>query len=223
MSESIARRYPPVEEILRGKARTADEPFPAAAVRILAARVESFRKRARKAAARHDAGNIHDLRVASRRLREGLALFERLFPPDAYRKHYRSVRRIARRLGDVRNADVARDLCAVLLRETPNPACALALGWLAKRYERDRKAATEHLEETLRPRKIREEGEALATFVRAARIPVENGAGFGPQLPYNVLKSRQAVGRGDHLILSATNTDAAVIAPVTYILELEPI
>ena len=56
-----------------------------------------------------------------------------------------------------------------------------------------------------------------------ALVPVENGAGFGPQLPYNVLKSRQAVGRGDHLILSATNTDAAVIAPVTYILELEPI
>jgi hypothetical protein len=56
-----------------------------------------------------------------------------------------------------------------------------------------------------------------------ALIPVENLAGAGPQLPYNVLKSRQPVGRGDHLILSITNTDAAVAAPTTFIIELEPI
>lgn len=54
-------------------------------------------------------------------------------------------------------------------------------------------------------------------------VPVENLAGAGPQLPYNVLKSRQPVGRGDHLILSATNTDAAVAAVVTFIIELEAI
>jgi hypothetical protein len=54
-----------------------------------------------------------------------------------------------------------------------------------------------------------------------ALVPVENVTGSGPQLPYNVLKSRQPVGRGDHLILSATNTDAAVARVVTFILELE--
>jgi len=56
-----------------------------------------------------------------------------------------------------------------------------------------------------------------------ALVPVENLPGAGPQLPYNVLKSKQAVGRGDHLILSATNTDGAAAASVTFILELEPL
>jgi hypothetical protein len=56
-----------------------------------------------------------------------------------------------------------------------------------------------------------------------ALVPVENLAGAGPQLPYNVLKSRQPVGRGDHLILSAQNTDGAAAAVVTFIIELEPI
>lgn len=56
-----------------------------------------------------------------------------------------------------------------------------------------------------------------------ALVPVENLAGAGPQLPYNVLKSRQPVGRGDHLILAAQNTDGAAAAVVTYIIELEPI
>lgn len=56
-----------------------------------------------------------------------------------------------------------------------------------------------------------------------ALVPVENLAGAGPQLPYNVLKARQPVGRGDHLILSATNTDGAAAAVVTYIIELDPL
>jgi hypothetical protein len=56
-----------------------------------------------------------------------------------------------------------------------------------------------------------------------ALVGQEQSAGAGPQLPYNVLKSRQPVGRGDHLILSATNTDGAVVGVVQVIIELEPI
>jgi hypothetical protein len=56
-----------------------------------------------------------------------------------------------------------------------------------------------------------------------ALVPVENAAGIGPLVPWNLLKARQPVGRGDHLILSAQNTDGAAAAVVTFILELEPI
>lgn len=55
-----------------------------------------------------------------------------------------------------------------------------------------------------------------------ALVGVEQTANAGPQLPYNLLKSRQPVGRGDHLILSATNTDVAA-RNVGFLLELEPI
>lgn len=56
-----------------------------------------------------------------------------------------------------------------------------------------------------------------------AVVPVENLAGAGPQLPYQLLKARQPVGRGDHLILQASNSDGAAAAVVTFILELEPL
>ena len=55
-----------------------------------------------------------------------------------------------------------------------------------------------------------------------AAVGGEGVSGAGPQLPYNVLKSRQPVGRGDHLILSATNITASAIV-LTYLIEVEAI
>lgn len=51
--------------------------------------------------------DIHDLRVASRRMREGLTLFEPCYPPEVMKKSIRRIRRVTRSLGDIRNADEA--------------------------------------------------------------------------------------------------------------------
>jgi hypothetical protein len=56
-----------------------------------------------------------------------------------------------------------------------------------------------------------------------AVVPAEIAANRGPELPENIMLSRQPVGRGDHLILSATNVDAAATGTFTYILELSPL
>jgi hypothetical protein len=55
-----------------------------------------------------------------------------------------------------------------------------------------------------------------------AVIGVEAAAGRGPLLPDDVLLGRQPVARGDHLILSATNTSAGAVV-LTYILSLDPV
>jgi CHAD domain-containing protein len=68
-----------------------------------------------KELARHEAGTrsgedieaLHDMRVASRRLREALEIFQFCFPPKNYDYLYERVRRVTRALGQARNADVA--------------------------------------------------------------------------------------------------------------------
>jgi CHAD domain-containing protein len=49
---------------------------------------------------------VHRMRVASRRLRAGLPVFSRCFPPKTYQKISRGIRRITRDLGDARDLDV---------------------------------------------------------------------------------------------------------------------
>ena len=53
-----------------------------------------------------DADAVHDMRVASRRLREAMRLLGPLYPPRAFRAWYKRVRRITRALGPVRDSDV---------------------------------------------------------------------------------------------------------------------
>ena len=52
-----------------------------------------------------DTEDIHDLRVASRRLREGLTLFAPCYPPARIRRLRKSIRKITDILGDLRNID----------------------------------------------------------------------------------------------------------------------
>ncbi len=68
-----------------------------------------------------DPETIHDVRVASRRLREALAVFRAAIPERRRRRLLDTARRLTRRLGETRNADVG----AALLRE-----------WIARAEER---------------------------------------------------------------------------------------
>jgi len=54
-----------------------------------------------------DPEDIHDLRVASRRMREGLALFAPCYPQESIKRFDKRVKNITRFLGDIRNTDEA--------------------------------------------------------------------------------------------------------------------
>ncbi|MFQ6042085.1 MAG: CHAD domain-containing protein, partial [Candidatus Poribacteria bacterium] len=49
---------------------------------------------------------VHRMRVASRRLRSGFALFEECFPPKRLKRWRKQIRRVTRALGDARYTDV---------------------------------------------------------------------------------------------------------------------
>ncbi|MBU5636768.1 CHAD domain-containing protein [Geomonas sp. Red69] len=78
-----------------------------AASYLLATLREEFFAHWRGAARGFDLDEVHDLRVASRRLREGLALFAPLLPGKKVARLSRRVKRLTTLLGELRNIDEA--------------------------------------------------------------------------------------------------------------------
>ncbi len=72
---------------------------------LLAERGSDFFRCLETAATTYDPVDIHDLRVASRRLREGLSLFSGCYPADRLSYMRKAVRKITAFLGDLRNID----------------------------------------------------------------------------------------------------------------------
>lgn len=98
---------------------------------------------------------LHDLRVASRRLREALALFAPSFPSDEATKLSKRVRKVTRMLGPIRNADEARLFFLEMKQSRPLTDTA-ALDELLCALERERELARSRLAATLRhPRERR--------------------------------------------------------------------
>jgi CHAD domain-containing protein len=56
-----------------------------------------------------DADAVHDMRVASRRLRTAMQTFRPCFPRRSFKEHYERVRAVADALGEVRDRDVILD------------------------------------------------------------------------------------------------------------------
>lgn len=87
----------------------AGTPLGEAATALLLAKAEPLFDLEEAARGGADMDAVHDMRVASRRLREALRLVRPLYPDKAFRKWYRRIRRITRALGPVRDSDVFID------------------------------------------------------------------------------------------------------------------
>jgi CHAD domain-containing protein len=86
---------------------SADEPYGEAAARIVATRAGELREQARGVLDTGDIDRVHDMRVATRRLRAALEVFEPCFPRKPYRRALSEVKRLADGLGERRDRDVA--------------------------------------------------------------------------------------------------------------------
>jgi CHAD domain-containing protein len=74
---------------------------------LLYKRGDDFFLRMDKALKTSDPEEIHDLRVASRRLREGLALFAPCYPAGNIARLVKRIKQVTRLLGEIRNTDEA--------------------------------------------------------------------------------------------------------------------
>jgi CHAD domain-containing protein len=85
---------------------TADLPFAEAAARTLEIRAAELREHAGGVLDTVDIERVHDMRVASRRLRAVLEIFAPAFPPKAHGAALREVKALADALGARRDPDV---------------------------------------------------------------------------------------------------------------------
>ena len=83
---------------------------------LLAGHEEEFFYRWKKVADTFQEDDVHDLRVASRRLREGLALFSPCLPAKRSGRVDKEVKKVTRMLGELRNTDEA---CSFFSALTP--------------------------------------------------------------------------------------------------------
>lgn len=128
-----------------------------------------------------DIERVHDMRVASRRLRAALEVFEPCFPRKPYRRALREVKRLADALGERRDRDMTIRAVRSFGGEMPTadqPGID-ALVELLRAEQLEANEALEPLVGTERLEALRAQLEELAERARPVPAPPagENGAG----------------------------------------------
>ncbi len=79
-----------------------------------------------------DPEELHDVRVASRRLRSAMLVFRSCFTPGQYRRWYSLVSELADALSDARDQDVQAGLIGRLREDLPSDQQAVIDAWLSE-------------------------------------------------------------------------------------------
>ena len=116
---------------------------------VLASRVAMLLKHENDTRQGGDAEALHDMRVASRRLREALEVFAFCFPVKSYDKLARRARLVTRALGELRNADVAIAYFETLRSQSDNVLVKVALEDVLRRLGREQREARRGLQQRL--------------------------------------------------------------------------
>jgi CHAD domain-containing protein len=160
---------------LRVKGLELETPFPAAAAMILRAKARAMFALEKKVRSGKDAEALHDMRVASRRVREAMEIFQSYYEPEAFKEHYRGVRRVTRTLGAARNLDVCIGFFS-RLRKRVEEEEKEALLYLLDRKKKERKRIQKRMIQKLDRLDLRGLRRALRAFFPEIRT---DGAGDG--------------------------------------------
>jgi CHAD domain-containing protein len=125
-----------------------DEPFRSAAGKILWTRFDEMMSLREAALAGKDIEGVHDMRVASRRLRAALEAFRDVFPKSQFRPMLRDVKRLADALGTVRDLDVMLQRLQSDAQGRPEPE-ELVLREMAEEMQTQRTLARRELKATI--------------------------------------------------------------------------
>jgi CHAD domain-containing protein len=100
---------------------TAEVPYAEAAAKIVSVRAAELTEQARGVLDTGDIERVHDMRVATRRLRAALEIFEPCFPTEPFGDALREVKRLADALGERRDRDVAIATLHAFNDQMPGP------------------------------------------------------------------------------------------------------
>jgi len=115
-----------------------------------------------------DVEPLHDMRVATRRLRAALEVFEPCFPTKRHRKALKRVKALADALGERRDRDVAIEFLGGFAGEAPE-ADRAAVEALIGRLREEQRQANEELAPYVAAKRLKKLRRRLRKLVKAAR------------------------------------------------------
>ncbi len=146
----------------------AAETYAAAAARTISVRTEEMIEHSDGVLGLADIEPLHDMRVASRRLRAALEVFEPCFPRKEHRRVLREVRRLADALGERRDRDVTIKAVRGFSAEMPS-ADQPGIDALLERLREEQQQANAELEPLVTREALSELRGRLASLAEAAR------------------------------------------------------
>lgn len=145
-----------------------EEPFSLAAARVVEVRAAEVFEHAEGVLDLGDVERVHDMRVATRRLRAALEVFAPCFPRKRHRKALKRVKALADALGERRDRDVTIGLLESLdgeLREGDRAALAA----LVESQRAEQRLANEALAPFVAPKRLRKLRRRLGELAESAR------------------------------------------------------
>jgi CHAD domain-containing protein len=142
--------------------------FGAAARRVVKVRAKEVCKHSGGVLDLDDVERVHDMRVATRRLRAGLEIFEDCFPRKRHRKALKKVKALADALGERRDADVEIEL----LESLPGEIAAEdreGLRELIEVLRAQQRQANDDLAPFVAPKRLKKLHRRLAKLAKAAK------------------------------------------------------
>ena len=145
-----------------------EEPFAATAARVVGVRAAEVFAHAGGVLDVDDPERLHDMRVATRRLRAALEVFDSCFPRRRHRRALKRVKKLADALGERRDRDVALEFLAGLEEETPE-ADRAGLMALVERLRDEQRQANDDLAPCVARKRLKKLRRRLRRLVKAAK------------------------------------------------------
>jgi CHAD domain-containing protein len=145
-----------------------EEPFAHAAARVVEVRATEVFEHSGDVLDIAEIERVHDMRVATRRLRAALEVFEPCFPAKRHRKALKRVKALADALGERRDRDVAIESLERFAGEVPE-ADRAAVTALVERLRCEQRQANDELAPYVAPKRLKKLRRRLRKLVRAAR------------------------------------------------------
>jgi CHAD domain-containing protein len=145
-----------------------DEAFSLAASRVVEVRAGEVFEHGGGVLDLEDIEPLHDMRVATRRLRAALEVFRPCFPRKSYKRALKRVKALADALGERRDRDVSIAFLARFLEEAPAED-RVPLEVLLAGLREEQRRANEELVPFLAEERLDELREQLGELVGAAR------------------------------------------------------
>lgn len=133
---------------------TSDDAYAEAAAKVVSVRGAELAAHAQGVLDTGDIERVHDMRVATRRLRAAMEIFEACFPPKRWRRALKRVKELADALGERRDRDVAVEFLGGFSAEVRGPdrerLAAVIVGLREEQREANRQLAPAVDEKRLR-------------------------------------------------------------------------